>query len=142
LVCAEGLSGHVTFTGRLTPESVAAELRRAAVWVSIPPSDSFALSLQEAMACGTFPVVADLPAMREGLDESRSILVPDVTVASVAQALLEGVERSTVGSHVAPNRRFVEEHGDRRINLARFESLLMSAVTAPHAARGDKGVHR
>ena len=131
-----GIPDHVEFTGRLEFEGVASELRRASVWVSIPPTDSFALSLQEAMACGTLPVVADIPAMREGLDETRGILLPVVNAEAVGGAMIEGIERAALGEHLVPNRRFVEEHGDRRVNLARYESLLARVASRSSSARG------
>ena len=128
VVAEEGMADHVRFTGRLDAAGVASELRSAAVWVSIPPSDSFALSLQEAMACGAFPVVADLPAMREGVDESRAILLTDVAPEPLAAAIAEGIERAGSGAHIVPNQAFVQARGDRRVNLARYESLLLRAA--------------
>lgn len=127
-----GVRAHVEFPGRLTPTEVAAQLRRAAVWASLPPSDSFALSLQEAMACGAFPVTSDLRAMREGIDESRGILLAEITPVTVSAALAMGIERAATGAHIVENRAVVEAKGDRRVNLARFEGLILRAA----------GVHR
>lgn len=131
---AEGIAEHVTFTGRLGPEGVATELKRASVWVSMPPSDSFALSLQEAMACGAFPVVPELKSMREGLDDERGILLAEVTPDTLDAALIEGIARSAEGAHAEPNRRVVEEKGDRRANLARFEAILVRVAEGSGSA--------
>lgn len=136
-VAAEcGVADRVEFPGRLAPAGVAAELRRAAVLVSIPPTDSFALSVQEAMACGAFPVVSDIPSMREALDERTAAFVTDVAPEPLATLLADAIERARQGSHVAPNRATVERVGDRRQNLARFERMLSEAArgAAPGAA--------
>ncbi|MDO9557598.1 MAG: glycosyltransferase family 4 protein [Coriobacteriia bacterium] len=124
----EGVADRVEFTGRLSPSQIAIELRRAAVWVSIPPTDSFALSLQEAMACGAFPVTTDLRAMREGIDDSRGILLSEVVREKLMDALCEGLSRSSTGAHVAANRAMVETKCDRTVNLARWETMLMRAA--------------
>ena len=52
----------ITFTGRLAPDELAELLASAQVYVSVPASDSLALSTVEAMAAGCFPVVSDLPS--------------------------------------------------------------------------------
>jgi glycosyltransferase involved in cell wall biosynthesis len=130
LALREGVRDHVEFAGRLTPGDIAAELRRASVWVSIPPTDSFALSLQEAMACGAFPVATDLRAMREGIDESRGVLLEQVDPDALADAVCEGFAQSAVGTHRAANRAVVESKCDRTVNLARWESMLVRAAEA------------
>ncbi|MBN2404043.1 MAG: glycosyltransferase family 4 protein, partial [Coriobacteriia bacterium] len=127
-ISREGLTGRVEFTGRLEPAAVATELRRAAVWVSVPPSDSFALSLQEAMACGAFPVTTDLRAMREGIDESRGILVSDISPGALGEALSEGLSRAAEGGFAARNHAVIARVGDRTVNLSRYAGMLTRAA--------------
>lgn len=135
-----GVSERVTFTGRLAPAEIASELQKAAVLVSIPPTDSFALSVQEAMACGAFPVVSDIPAMRQSLDETNAEHVSDVSPQALAATLARALERARQGTHIAINRRTVEAVGDRRTNLARFEALLQAAADDRRRAGGRSDV--
>jgi L-malate glycosyltransferase len=123
-----GLGDRVEFPGYVAKDEVADRLRRAELWVSIPRSDSLAISLQEAMACGPFPVVSDLPSMREALVEPHACFVNDVAPEQLADELAGAMMRARSGAHVRPNRAAVEELGDRRRNLARFEELLVTAA--------------
>jgi glycosyltransferase involved in cell wall biosynthesis len=132
LVAELGLTDRVEFTGYLAKAEVARRLASTELWVSIPTSDSLAISLQEAMACGAFPVVADLPSMREALREPFAVFVTDVQPEPLADALSRALLLSRTGAHVNANRRSVERFGDRTKNLLRFERLLIAAAS-PHA---------
>ena len=123
-----GVEKSVTFLGLVSREEVSALLRRAAVWVSIPPSDGMPLSLLEAMASGALPVVSDLGTMREWLDESRAVFVDGADPGDVAEAILHGLTLAEDGAYGEPNRRAVEERGDRLVNLPRWERMLLAAA--------------
>ena len=123
-----GVERSVTFLGLVSREEVSARLRRAAVWVSIPPSDGMPLSLLEAMASGALPVVSDLDTMREWLDESRAVFVDSASPEHVAEAILRGLTLAEDGAHAEPNRRAVEQRGDRQANLPRWERMLLAAA--------------
>ncbi len=125
-----GLSGVVEFPGRLDKPEVARRLAAAELWVSIPTSDSLAISLQEAMACGAFPVVSDLPSMREILDEPNAVFVRDVSPAALADSVVRALSLARTGAHVAVNRATVERVGDRSHNLHRYERLLVEAASS------------
>ncbi len=85
-----GLSGKVTFTGRLDPAGIAGELKKADIYVSTSLSDSTSVSLLEAMACGAVPVVTDLAANREWISPGRSgALCPAGDHHALAAAILE-----------------------------------------------------
>jgi L-malate glycosyltransferase len=128
LAAAEGVSAQILFVGQLTREALAEELRRSAAWVSIPPTDGAPLSLLEAMASGPVPIVSDLATVREWLDENRAIFVQQIDPAGVADAIVKGLALAESGLHAVANRRVVEERGDRRINLLRWEGMLAAAV--------------
>ena len=132
LVVNLGLTDRVEFTGYLAKAELARRLAGAELWISIPTSDSLAISLQDAMACGAFPVVADLPAMREVLEEPFAVFVTDVAPEPLADALSRAQLLSRTGAHAPANRARVERFGDRTRNLPRFERLLVAA-TSPGA---------
>ena len=60
-----GLARHVQFTGRLDAEAQARCYAEAQWYLSLPSSDSVAVSVLEAMAHGCIPVLSDLPANHE-----------------------------------------------------------------------------
>ena len=84
----------VEFTGDLGPAALHRLLRTATVAVSVPVSDGTSAALLEAMAVGVQPLVNDLPANRQWVDESVGVLVPrDPTAGELAEAIGRAVAR-------------------------------------------------
>ena len=70
LVKSLNISKQVKFVGFLTKQEQASFYKKAKYYISIPTSDSTAVSLLEAMAFGCYPIVSNIPANREWiLDE-------------------------------------------------------------------------
>ena len=46
----------------------------------------------------------------------------------VAKAILHGLTLAEDGAYAEPNRRAVEERGDRQVNLPRWERMLLAAA--------------
>jgi L-malate glycosyltransferase len=65
---ALGLADRVVFVGRLDAGTQAGWYDRAQWYLSLPQSDSVAVSVLEAMAHGCIPILSDLPANRELVD--------------------------------------------------------------------------
>jgi glycosyltransferase involved in cell wall biosynthesis len=83
------LGGRVTFTGMIPHGEIAARLGGAAVYVSTSLSDSTSVSLLEAMAAGAFPVVTDIEANREWIDDGvNGYLVPVGASGALAARVL------------------------------------------------------
>jgi len=60
------------------------------VYVSAARSDTTSVSLLEAMACGLFPIVTDIPANREWIVDGESgRLVPPGEATRVAVAIID-----------------------------------------------------
>ena len=120
-----GLGGSVDFRGYLAPSDLAAALAAAHVYVSVPGSDSLALSNLEAMAAGAFPVVADLPSVDGWIDHGLSGLrVPPRDLDALADALFAafadaGLRRRAAGL----NRAKVAAQGLREPNMLVMERL-------------------
>ena len=79
------VSQQVKFVGFLRKDEQDALYKKAKYYISIPSSDSTAVSLLEAMAFGCYPIVSNLPANREWiLDECNgSFFVGDMPLPVV-----------------------------------------------------------
>ena len=79
----------IDFTGDVAHENIPALLRKHDIFVSIASSDTTSVSLLEAMACGLFPVVSDIPANREWIRHGKNgLLVPPRDARALADAVV------------------------------------------------------
>ena len=60
-----GVRNRCEFVGKLDQQKTAVYLGRASIYVSCSEVDGMSISLLEAVACGAYPVVSDIPANRE-----------------------------------------------------------------------------
>lgn len=98
----------VQFVGRLDAATQATWYDRAQWYLSLPASDSVAVSVLEAMAHGCLPILSDLPANRELVRSGdNGLIVPDGNVPQAAQleALLQ-----RAGAIASDNRAWVRQH--------------------------------
>ncbi len=108
-VAALGLAERVHFVGRLDPETQAQHYARARWYLSLPASDSVAVSVLEAMAHGAVPILSDLPANHELVRSGDNGLIvgDDLSGLSAALQTLAPQTRRIA----AVNRAWVAEHG-------------------------------
>ena len=110
-----GLDARVQFVGRLAAAEQAQWYARAQWFISLPQSDSVAVSVLEAMAHGCIPLLSDLPANRELVQPGvNGGIVPD---AAQGQALPDWMA-ATLPALLAQadavaqaNRQWVQQHG-------------------------------
>ena len=69
------IGSYVRFTGKYKPDEVGKLLEPNDVFISVPSSDSTSVSLLECMAAGIFPVVSNLPANREWIEDGMNGIV-------------------------------------------------------------------
>jgi glycosyltransferase involved in cell wall biosynthesis len=69
------LAGRVQFVGRLPAEEQARWYAQARWYLSLPQSDSVSVSVLEAMAHGAIPILSDLPANRELVQDGQGGLI-------------------------------------------------------------------
>lgn len=112
-VQAQGLADRVRFVGRLDAGAQAEWYGQAQWYVSLPRSDSVAVSVIEAMAHGALPVLSDLPANRELVRHGQNGLIlpeplqpPDGSGLDAMQALLAHARKVA-----RLNRDWVVSHG-------------------------------
>jgi L-malate glycosyltransferase len=89
-----GVGRSVEFTGPVGHEAMPAFLGRADVFVSTSPSDGNNISLNEAMACGSFPVAADISANRNWIrDGQNGLLYPCGDEGRLAEAIVAALQK-------------------------------------------------
>ncbi len=121
-----GIRDRVRIVDDASEDEMLALYQSAAVVVSAPHSDSFPLSLLEAMACGTPVVAGDLPPVRAVLDPIAPDRVVATGDASAMAAVLESTlaldrdAREKLGQRL---RSVVIDTADYETNMLRMEGL-------------------
>jgi glycosyltransferase involved in cell wall biosynthesis len=67
-----GLIEKVVFKGFITEEEQTNLYKKAQFYISIPTSDATSVSLLEAMAYGCIPIVSDIPANKEWINDGEN----------------------------------------------------------------------
>ncbi len=113
-VTREGMGTRIRFVGRLSAEEQARYYDQAQWYISVPQSDSVAVSVLEAMAHGCIPLLSDLPANHELVqDQANGWIVPrlpcaDLSARSAAVLPALQAQADAIASH---NRAWVQAHG-------------------------------
>jgi glycosyltransferase involved in cell wall biosynthesis len=105
---AMGLVDRVQFVGRLGADAQARWYVRAQWYLSLPASDSVAVSVLEAMAHGCIPLLSDLPANRELVRSGdNGLILADDTLPAAADLQVLQRRADTVAGD---NRAWVRQH--------------------------------
>ena len=120
-----GVDEQIEWVGVLEEHEVARRLSRAEVYVSTSPTDGTSLSLLEAMACGTLPVVADTDANRPWIEEGVTGSLfqpgdPQDLAEKILKALHSGEFRDSAREK---NRLVIEQKADWHRNMGEMERL-------------------
>ncbi len=121
-----GVSDRVRIVDDLSEQEMAELYRGARAVVSVPESDSFPISLLEAMACAAPVVASDLPPARAILGPLLpDLLVPVGDVDALAAALRRALslgrdERERIGARL---RSYVQEEADQETHMLRMEAI-------------------
>lgn len=141
------LKSRFKVKGKTRPEVMLREMAEADVFVSIPVRDGTPLSLLEAMSLGLFPVVSDLDANREWLDDHCASWVTDQpgTVAEGCATAMASAAAVVLGDSQATdsfrgwqqrNREKVHTNADFATNTQRYYLLIDELLEQlPHRVR-------
>ena len=124
---ALGIAARVQFLGRLSADAQALHYASARWYLSLPRSDSVAVSLIEAMAHGCIPIVSDLPANRELVrDGDNGLVLGDGQLPGTPalDALAARAERIAID-----NREWVQSHALFAPAVSAFMQRLRSLPT-------------
>jgi L-malate glycosyltransferase len=120
------LGVRVVFSGMLSHDALQQAYQRSTLFVSVPTSDGTSVSLLEAMAAGCLPVLSDLPANREWVQDGKgAVLCADV--AQLHGDLLRAIALSRssqwLESGQQANLQMVRTHALYSRNIEQFVAL-------------------
>jgi glycosyltransferase involved in cell wall biosynthesis len=108
------IGSSVQFLGWVTHEEMPKFLSQSDIYVSTSLDDGTSVSLLEAMACGTFPIVTDIPSNREWIaDGDNGFLVPLEGEKFLAGKIVEAIR----------NRDLIERSRDKNSYLIKEKAL-------------------
>lgn len=113
---------RVRFVGRLDARAQEPWYRSARWYLSLPTSDSVSVSVLEAMAHGCVPVLSDLPANRELVQDGVNGVIAGNDAAATAAAMRTIAARAP--QIAAANRAWIGEHAIFPQAVARFLARL------------------
>lgn len=121
-----GISNHLRIIKReLTPHEMAVMYNISDACISIPLTDGFGFSNQEAMACGTIPIVANLEVYHQYLtDNFNALYVDGGNADDIAQKVIYSIEHPEIkGKFYEINRRIIEKYCNWEKNMDNMEDL-------------------
>jgi glycosyltransferase involved in cell wall biosynthesis len=107
------------FIGFVNQEENKKRYLESKIWISNPESDGTAISLLEAMGYGCIPVVADLPASKEWIENEKNGIV-------IGQNIAESLEKANnlvLETVQDLNKRIIETRATKGVNKEKFISL-------------------
>ena len=130
LVSRLGVDSHVQFIGRAADElELADRLGHAAVYVSIHDTDGSSVTLLQAMAARSFPVVSDIPSNREWIGREGGAVVPLHDAQSLAMALADALLDAERRERAAErNREVIAQDATWDRNMDRMEQAYRQLV--------------
>ena len=106
-----GIKDKVKFVGWLSQKENAEYYAKSKIYISLPKSDSFPISLMEAMSGECIPVISDLPAYKGIMKKGENALIlSDEEIAKadyLEQAL--ALDNKTI---LCQNKAFVEDYAN------------------------------
>jgi len=122
---ALGLDDAVRIVDAVPYERMPELHRLAAVMVSVPFSDGTPMALLEAMACGSVPIVSDLPSLREWIvDGENGYLVDARDVDGLAERLIRVLREPETRKRVAErNADLVRTRASQQTNMGRMNDI-------------------
>lgn len=130
------LEKEVVFTGRIDNQEIPTYLQQSNFYISMPTTEGVSASLFEAMACGCFPIVSDLPGNRHWIQQKvNGILVASENALKLAEELQWAFEnKELTQTAIIANRKFVEENANYKTNMKSIALKYHDLITATSAA--------
>jgi len=140
-ILPDWLRRRVEFLNGVTDDMMVACLKNSHIYVSLSRYDGTSISLLEALSCGLFPVLSDIPQNREWIEPSlyNGLLVslnhPQKLADALALALSDDESRTRARTI---NRRMILDRADGRKNMTVLAYELEKIVEARCNDEGTK----
>jgi glycosyltransferase involved in cell wall biosynthesis len=124
-----GVEGYIRFIGRIPHEELPRYLVSSEVYVSTSLSDSLGVSNLEAMACGCFPILTDIPASRDWIKNGiNGFLVPTNEPKKLANAIIDAIKNENLRiAAKIQNWKIVKEKANWEESAKKMEEIYMHA---------------
>ena len=125
-----GISQSVTISSKIEQRVLWERLGKAWIFLSIPHEDGTPLSLLEAMALGTFPIVSDIPPNRDWIkDGINGFLVNKDDPSDIANAIVKAFESEKLFEEAESlNSKLVSEKADYSKNISRMKRIYIDLL--------------
>ncbi len=125
-----GLDDCVRFHGHVDHTRLAQLLAEAHLFVTPALSDGNNVSLNEAMACASFPIATDIPANAQWIEHGvNGLLYPAGDALRLGEAIEQAARDVAMRERAAGlNRHIVETRADWRVCVARMEETYRRAI--------------
>jgi glycosyltransferase involved in cell wall biosynthesis len=110
------IESKVEFIGWVDAKVNSQLYAKAKIWVSIPESDATSISLLEAMSLACVPVVSDLPANREWIDDNMNGIIVD----NVDDPFFERFTKIDFEKAAQFNQKIIAQKGTKEVNRKIF----------------------
>jgi glycosyltransferase involved in cell wall biosynthesis len=130
LSCKLGITDNVFFLGNLSHNLLLKQLKTADIFISTSLSDINNVSLNEAMACGLFPICTDIPANREWIEDGiNGFLVPVNSPEFLAQKIIEAYQNKKLFEEAKKiNLKIIHERAILDNNISKMEELYKKVI--------------
>ena len=129
LIAEKGLDAQVRFFGKVPQPVIAETLRASQLFISVSLSDGNNISLNEAMACGTFCIATDIPANTQWIENGKNgFLVQINDVKGLAEKIVNSyLHYEELQQRALPlNKRIIAERGIWSANMLAVEKKYKS----------------
>lgn len=124
------IASKVLFTGRIPNTELPKHLHQSNLYISMPLTEGVSASLFEAMACGCYPIVSDLPGNQSWIKhrENGQLVTADDFQMLADEILWAYQNPDKKLQAVTNNRKFIEKnanyHSNMKIIAEKYQELI------------------
>lgn len=107
------------FIGFVNQEENKKQYLRSKIWASVPSSDGTAISLLEAMSYGCIPVLSDLPANNEWINNNQNGIINKNNLALA----FEQASQLNLNQVQLINKEIILKRATKKVNREKFYSI-------------------
>lgn len=131
LIKEKGLTENVEFFGKIPQPQIAEVLNQSHLFVSVSLSDGNNISLNEAMACGTYSIASNIPANTQWIvDGENGFLVEIDDVEDLANKIVLSYNnlKELQEKAIPINEKIIAERGIWSVNMKTVEDKYKSLI--------------